>query len=68
MRWERLLKILLTSNGLYINEIKQQFFQLIVYEVVRKKATVITTASPQKQNNKFAIKARENLLGKGLKL
>jgi len=33
-----------------------------------KKATVITTVSPQKQNNKFAIKARKDLLGMGLKL
>jgi len=41
MRWERLLKILLTSNGFYTSEIKQHFFQLIDYEAVRKRQQLL---------------------------
>ena len=58
-------KILLTSNGFFSDLIKQQFLQLIDGELTNVKATIITTASLQKQNNKFAIKAKEDLLTMG---
>ncbi|WP_170974082.1 hypothetical protein [Peribacillus simplex] len=32
-----------------------------------RKATIITTASHKKQNNRFAMKAKEDLLGFGFK-
>lgn len=41
MRWERLLKILLTSNGFYTCGIKQQFFQPIDYEVVKRQQLLL---------------------------
>lgn len=60
-----MFKILLTSNGFFTDQIKQQFLQLIDDKFVNKKVTVITTASQQKQNNKFAIKAQEDLIRMG---
>ncbi|PUB03971.1 peptidase S51-like protein [Paenisporosarcina sp. OV554] len=58
-------KILLTSNGFFTDVIKQHFLQLIKGHLASKKATIITTASQQKQTNKFAIKAKEDLLRMG---
>ena len=60
-------KILLTSNGFFTDLIKQQFFQLIDGDLSNLKATIITTASHKKQNNRFAMKAKEDLLGFGFK-
>jgi dipeptidase E len=60
-------KILLTSNGFFTDLIKQQFLQLIDGDLSNLKATIITTASHKKQNNRFAMKAKEELLGYGFK-
>ncbi|MEC0276137.1 Type 1 glutamine amidotransferase-like domain-containing protein [Peribacillus frigoritolerans] len=60
-------KILLTSNGFFTDLIKQQFLQLIDGDLSNLKATIITTASHKKQNNRFAMKAKEDLLGFGFK-
>lgn len=58
-------KILLTSNGFFTDLIKQQFLQLIDEDLSNLKATIITTASLKKQNNRFAMKAKEDLLEYG---
>ncbi|WP_409300394.1 Type 1 glutamine amidotransferase-like domain-containing protein [Peribacillus sp. SCS-155] len=58
-------RILLTSNGFYTDEIKRQFMQLINGFILNKSASIITTASREKHNNKFAIKAKEDLLSMG---
>lgn len=63
-----MFRILLTSNGFFTDQIKQQFLQLIDDQLEDKKATVITTASQQKQDNKFALKAKEDLIGMGFNL
>lgn len=55
-------KLLLTSNGFYTESIKKQFIKLINGEINNLKATIITTASPQKENNKYAQKAKEDFL------
>ncbi|MEE3954517.1 Type 1 glutamine amidotransferase-like domain-containing protein [Peribacillus frigoritolerans] len=60
-------KILLTSNGFFTDLIKQQFLQLIDGDLSNIKATIITTASLKKQNNRFAMKAKEDLLEYGFK-
>ncbi|MEC0301305.1 Type 1 glutamine amidotransferase-like domain-containing protein [Peribacillus frigoritolerans] len=60
-------KILLTSNGFFTDLIKQQFLQLIDGDLSNLKATIITTASHKKQNNRFAMKAKDDLLGFGFK-
>ncbi|MGG4266203.1 Type 1 glutamine amidotransferase-like domain-containing protein [Peribacillus simplex] len=60
-------KVLLTSNGFFTDLIKQQFLQLIDGDLSNLKATIITTASHNKQNNRFAMKAKEDLLGFGFK-
>ncbi|MCK1985715.1 MULTISPECIES: Type 1 glutamine amidotransferase-like domain-containing protein [Peribacillus] len=60
-------KILLTSNGFFTDLIKQQFLQLIDGDLSNLKATIITTASHKKQKNRFAMKAKEDLLGYGFK-
>ncbi|CAG9607028.1 Type 1 glutamine amidotransferase-like domain-containing protein [Pseudoneobacillus rhizosphaerae] len=58
-------KILLTSNGFFTDLIKQQFLHLFENPIREKRATIITTASQQKQHNRFAIKAKEDLLKMG---
>lgn len=58
-------KVLLTSNGFFTDEIRQQFLRLVNGHLDNKKATIITTASQHKQNNKYAIRAKEELLRMG---
>jgi dipeptidase E len=58
-------KLLLTSNGFYTGDIKNQFLKLIDGEISQLKAAIITTASPQKENNRFALKAKEDFKGMG---
>ena len=53
-------KILLTSNGFYTEDIKNQFLKLIDREISQLNVTIITTASQKKENNKFAQKAIED--------
>ena len=54
------MKLLLTSNGFYTDEIKKQFLQLINHDPMNKSAAIITTASPEKEKNRFAKKAQED--------
>lgn len=53
-----ILKLLLTSNGFYTDEIKEAFLQLIDGELNNLDVAIITTASPQKEKNRFAQKAK----------
>ncbi|MFD9625648.1 hypothetical protein [Peribacillus muralis] len=54
--------ILLTSNGFFTDRIKEHFLQIIDGPVTNAKATIITTGSQKKQNNTFAIDAKENFV------
>lgn len=58
-------KLLLTSNGFYTDAIKNQFLELIDGEISQLKDAIITTASPQKENNKYAQKAKEDFKDMG---
>lgn len=51
------MKLLLTSNGFYTDEIMSRFLDLLDAEPRSLEAAVITTASPQKEQNRFAKKA-----------
>jgi len=55
-----MLRLLLTSNGFYTDTIEKQFLKLIDGEISELKVAIITTASPQKENNRFAQKAKED--------
>lgn len=59
------LKLLLTSNGFYTDEIKKCFLKLVGNEVSQKDAVIVTTASPLKENNPFAKKAKDDLINMG---
>jgi dipeptidase E len=58
-------KLFLTSCGFYTESIKQQFLELLDGDITHVKAAIITTASQHKDRNKYAIKAREDLLDMG---
>ncbi|WP_285766908.1 Type 1 glutamine amidotransferase-like domain-containing protein [Peribacillus sp. SI8-4] len=58
--------ILLTSNGFFTDRIKQQFLQRIDGQIMNAKAVIITTGSQWKQYNKFAMKAKEDLVNMGI--
>lgn len=53
-------KLLLTSSGFYTEDIKNQFLSLIDREISQLNVTIITTASPKKENNKYAQKSKED--------
>lgn len=61
-----LLKLLLTSNGFFNDAIKNQFLKLVDGKVHEMKIAIITTASPQKENNKYAQKAKEDFMEMGI--
>lgn len=58
--------IFLTSNGFFTDTIKEEFLSLLNQSNMNSKAVIITTASPLKEKNKFAIKARKDLLKMGI--
>ncbi|MBO8155831.1 MAG: Type 1 glutamine amidotransferase-like domain-containing protein [Bacillaceae bacterium] len=58
--------LLLTSNGLYTDDIKEQFVQLVGYNLSSVRAAIITTASPEKERNKHAIKAINDFVMLGI--
>lgn len=58
-------KLLLTSNGFFTEQIKNQFLQLICGELSDLKVSIITTASPLKENNQYARKAKEDFIQMG---
>lgn len=60
-----ILKLLLTSNGFYNDAIKEQFLKLINGEPNELNVAIITTASPQKDKNRFAQKAKEDFKDMG---
>jgi len=60
-------KILLTSNGFFTEAIKKRFLEFIHGDISQMKATIITTASPQKGNNRYAQKAKEDFKEMGFK-
>jgi len=60
------LKLLLTSNGFFNDAIKNQFLKLVDGKVHEMKIAIITTASPQKENNKYAQKAKEDFMEMGI--
>ncbi|WP_096155343.1 MULTISPECIES: Type 1 glutamine amidotransferase-like domain-containing protein [Bacillus] len=53
------MKLLMTSSGFYTDEIKEAFFELIEDSPLNLNAVIITTASAQKENNRFAKKAHQ---------
>jgi dipeptidase E len=58
-------KMLLTSNGFYTEQIKKEFISLIDRDISKCKVTIITTASFQKENNRFVQKAKADFLQMG---
>ncbi|MDP4162732.1 MAG: Type 1 glutamine amidotransferase-like domain-containing protein [Bacillota bacterium] len=59
-------KLLLTSNGFFTDLIKYQFLRRLEYGLSTISATIITTASQQKEQNRFAIKAKDDFIGMGI--
>ncbi|WP_088102950.1 Type 1 glutamine amidotransferase-like domain-containing protein [Halalkalibacter urbisdiaboli] len=59
--------IFLTSNGFYTDMIKNEFLTVLNKQLPNPKAAIITTASPQKENNRYAVKAKNDLFGMGVK-
>lgn len=59
------MKLLLTSNGFYSDEIKEGFLKLIGGNPADHHVAIITTASPLKENNGFAQKARDDFRDMG---
>jgi len=56
--------LLLTSTGFYYQNVRNQFSELLSR---RKSAVIITTASPKKECNQFAIQAMQDLKSSVLK-
>ncbi|MFC5465935.1 Type 1 glutamine amidotransferase-like domain-containing protein [Lederbergia graminis] len=60
-----MLKLLLTSNGFYTDTIKERFLTLIHGKPSEQDVAIITTASPHKENNRYAQKAKEDFQNMG---
>lgn len=58
--------IFLTSNGFYTEIIKNEFLTVLNKQLPNPKAVIITTASSQKEKNRYAVKAKNDLLGMGV--
>lgn len=54
------MKLLLTSNGFYTEKIKEQFLKLLDGVPKAMNVAIITTASPKKEKNPFAQKAKRD--------
>ncbi|MFJ7747341.1 Type 1 glutamine amidotransferase-like domain-containing protein [Peribacillus sp. NPDC097295] len=59
------MKLLLTSNGFYTDAIKEEFLKLFNNATNKLDVAIITTASPQKENNRFAQKANVDFIEMG---
>ncbi|ANU10956.1 peptidase E [Planococcus antarcticus DSM 14505] len=59
-------RILLTSNGFGTEQIKQKFLMLLPKPASAIKAVIITTASPEKEASKSAVKAKQDLIEMGV--
>lgn len=51
------MKLLLTSNGFYTDEIMSRFLDLLDADPRSLEAAIITMASPQKEQNRFCEKS-----------
>ncbi|CAM3310331.1 Type 1 glutamine amidotransferase-like domain-containing protein [Filibacter tadaridae] len=58
--------VFLTSNGFCSESIKKVFLRHVKENLSNPKAVIITTASPYKENNKYAIKAKSDLIEMGI--
>lgn len=56
-------QLLLTSTGFFYQKVREQFCELITK---RKSAVIITTASPRKELNQYAIQAKVDLKELGI--
>lgn len=50
-------RLLLTSCGFYTEDIKNQFLESIDGDIAQLKVSIITTASPSKETNRYAQRA-----------
>ncbi|WP_246059354.1 hypothetical protein [Paenibacillus lautus] len=57
--------LLLTSCGFYTEDIKNQFLDFIDRDISQLKVSIITTASPMKENNRYAQRAMQNFKDMG---
>lgn len=58
-------EMVLTSNGFFTEGIRKQFLEQMEDDVEYYKVGIITTASIQKENNRFALKAKKDFLQMG---
>ena len=58
--------LFLTSNGFYTKTIKDEFLTILKKQRTNPKAVIITTASPLKEKNKFALKTKNDFLEMGI--
>ncbi|WP_054958540.1 Type 1 glutamine amidotransferase-like domain-containing protein [Paenibacillus dakarensis] len=58
-------RLLLTSCGFYTEAIKNQFLNFIDRDINQLKVSIITTASPMKENNRYAQQAMMDFKGMG---
>lgn len=58
-------KIMLTSNGLFTDDIAANFLSLVENDPRQMKACILTTASLQKEQNIYAKKAKADLVNIG---
>lgn len=58
--------VFLTSNGFYTDSIKIEFLKHVNRQLLNPKAVIISTASPLKENNKYAIKAKSDFIEMGI--
>ncbi|GGO01113.1 Type 1 glutamine amidotransferase-like domain-containing protein [Saccharibacillus kuerlensis] len=57
--------LLLTCCGFYTEDIKNQFLNFIDRDISQLKVSIITTASPMKENNRYAQKAMQDFKDMG---
>ncbi|WP_128100867.1 Type 1 glutamine amidotransferase-like domain-containing protein [Paenibacillus sp. DCT19] len=57
--------LLLTSCGFNTEDIKNQFLSFIERDISQLKVSIITTASPMKENNRYAQRAVQDFKGMG---
>lgn len=60
-------KVFLTSNGFFTELMKKDFLSVIRERLSNPKAVIITTASPHKEANKYAVKAKNDFVKMGIK-
>lgn len=58
--------VFLTSNGFCTDSIKKVFLKHVKEQLSNPKAVIITTASLYKESNKYAVKAKNDLIEMGI--